>query len=288
MREQFQQLALGDSEEDEIEDEEDTANVSFFLDEERGRNSSAVSACKKRDSNRCVLTGASDPEVCHIVPFSWNSTRANIKKTQCVYSASILLMKSKWTSDNSLLLENSDAPGGSDHVWNTICMNPLLHKWWAQAFFGLKCLGIAPTDKGTSIVEVQFQWMPRSKKNPTAPCILTENDMRLMVDEIKALTDGGDLPVTPKHPHGKVGTSQVNLRSGYTFRVEMSPEDAGRFKDMLDLQWACIVIAALSGAARYPHLLPDHPRWGDPDIRTLAWVEEQMLEEEHAGQPPNS
>ncbi|EEU40444.1 uncharacterized protein NECHADRAFT_76719 [Fusarium vanettenii 77-13-4] len=264
IREQFQQLELEGPEEDEIEDEEDDiADMTFALDEKKGRNSSAISGCKKRDSNKCVLTSASDPEVCHIVPFSWNSTRANIKKTQCVYSASAILMGVDWTSDNLILLANPDAPGGSDHVWNTICMNPLLHKWWAQAFFGLKCLGILE-GKDTSIVEVQFRWMPRSKKNPMASCCLTENNMNLMLNEVKALTDGGNLPATPKH--GKIGTSQVNLRSGYTFRVEMPPEDAGRFKDMLDLQWACIVIAALSGAARYPHLLPDHPRWGDSDI----------------------
>lgn len=277
IREQFQQLGLEEPEENEIEDEkEDTDNMTFVLNEEKRRNSSAISGCKSRDGNKCVLTGASDPEVCHIVPFSWNSTQTNIKKTWYVYQAAALLMGIEWTDEKSLLLTNPYAPGGSDHVWNTICMSPLLHKWWSQAFFGLKCLGILPTDEGTSIVEVQFQWMPRSKRNPMASCSLTEeNDMK-MIDEVKAFTDGGSLPVIPEHSRLDLNCP---LLSGHTFHVEMPPEDAERFKDMLDLQWVCIVIAALSGAAGRPHLLPDHPRWGDPGMRTLAWVEQQMLDE---------
>ncbi|RSL91711.1 hypothetical protein CDV31_015398 [Fusarium ambrosium] len=262
--EQFQQLGLEGSEEDEIEDEEDDIADTTFLFDDKRRNSSAVSACKKRDNNTCVLTGTSDPEVCHIIPFSWNSTQLNIKKTQFVFQASAVLMGAQWTDENSLLLANPDVPGGSDHVWNTICINPLLHKWWAQAFFGLKCLGIIDKDKNTSIVEVQFRWMPRSKKNPTAPCSLTENERKKMEEEIRAFTDGGSLPATPKH--GKIGASRINLScpllSGHTFHIEMPPEDARRFKDMLDLQWACIVAAALSGAAEAPDLLPDHPGWG--------------------------
>ncbi|UPK97154.1 hypothetical protein LCI18_008089 [Fusarium solani-melongenae] len=65
----------------------------------------------------------------------------------------------------------------------------------------------------------------------------------------------------------------------------MPAEDAGRFKHMLDLQWACIVVAALSGAAEYPDLLPDYPRWGHPDMRALAWVD-QLILGGHVGQPP--
>ncbi|RSL61907.1 hypothetical protein CEP54_005987 [Fusarium duplospermum] len=235
--------------------------------------SAAISDCKKRDNNTCVLTGASDPEVCHIVPFSWNSTRFNTKKTQCVFQASVALMGPKWTNDNSPLLANSRALGGSDHVWNTICLNPLLHKWWAQALFGLKCLGIIFKDENTSVVKVQFRWMPpRSKKNPTVPCNLTENEGKKMVEEIRSFTDGGSLPATPKH-------GEIGLLSGHTFHVEMPPEDAGRFRDMLDLQWACIVIAALSGAR--PDLLPDHPGRGG----TLAWIGQLPLEG-YVNQPP--
>ncbi|RSL98836.1 hypothetical protein CEP52_010079 [Fusarium oligoseptatum] len=54
----------------------------------------------------------------------------------------------------------------------------------------------------------------------------------------------------------------------------MPPEDARRFKDMPDFQWACIVVAALSGAAEAPDLLPDHPGWEG----TLAWLEQLPLE----------
>lgn len=133
-----------------------------------------------------------------------------------------------------------------------------------------------PPVEGKSIVEIQFRCMPRSKRTPTASC--SENDMEKMVDEVKAFAEGGSLPVIPEH-------LSCPLLSGHTFHVEMPAEDAGRFKDMLDLQWACIVVAALSGAAEHPHLLPDHPRWGDPDMRTLAWVD-QLILGGHVSHPP--
>lgn len=276
IREQLQQFRIDGSEED-----ENAIHDTTFSPDDGKRNRDTVKRCKERDGHVCVLTGTSDPEVCHIVPFSWNDGRANILKTQCVFGASEMLMGTNWADEWDNFLANLEAPGGSDRVWNTICISPILHRWWAQAYFGLKCLGIVLKDKNTAAVEVQFHWMPRSRKDPTAPYDLAkENGLSKMVDEVKAFTDDGCLPATPRY--GKIGASRIDLScpllSGHTFRVEMPPDDAGRFKGMLDFQWACILVAALSGAAGAPHLLPDHPGWADPDLRTLEWVEQQMLD----------
>lgn len=41
-------------------------------------------------------------------------------------------------------------------------MNRQMHKWWADAFFALKCLGITPQSEEESTIQLQFHWMPRS------------------------------------------------------------------------------------------------------------------------------
>ncbi|OBS29466.1 hypothetical protein FPOA_03403 [Fusarium poae] len=62
------------------------------------------------------------------------------------------------------------------------------------------------------------------------------------------------------HPGGwKIGAAHADnspIISGHTFTITMSEEDARRCKMMLDLQWFMMSIAAMSGAAGYPELLP--------------------------------
>lgn len=57
-------------------------------------------------------------------------------------------------------------PVATDKAWNMLCLNPQLHRWWGEARFGLKCLGVTPTPTGGATVCIQFIWMPQQKPAP--------------------------------------------------------------------------------------------------------------------------
>ncbi|KAH6895871.1 hypothetical protein B0T10DRAFT_228300 [Thelonectria olida] len=246
--------------------------------------------CRRRDGNACILTNMSDPDVCHIVPFGWNDDQAAIRKTNYVMSACGSLLSQDWLDQYHVHLANASEPGGSDKSWNMICLNKQLHQYWGKALFALKFLGIDTDTEDEAIVKIQFHWMPRSKKDPMALCSLTgkNNDLNKMMDSAKTFRDNGSHPAV--QPSGKLGAFHVDsgspLLTGQLFYVRLPTEDAIRFGDMLKLQWACIVSASLSGGAEAPHLLPDHPKWGDSKLRTMAWVEDQARRDV-ARPPPN-
>ncbi len=50
----------------------------------------------------------------------------------------------------------------------------------------------------------------------------------------------------------------------------MEMEDARKMKEMVDLQWACIQVATMSGAAGCPEFLID---WDKEDDEGIDWAE---------------
>ncbi|GKU11875.1 hypothetical protein FLAG1_10243 [Fusarium langsethiae] len=110
-------------------------------------------------------------------------------------------------------------------------------------------------------VKIQFQWLRHRWAKPTDHMDITvgENSMKTMAEsQIKHVKQGCP---PPTHPDGgKIVAIRVSdnvpLMSGHTFILTMSAEDAVKCKIMLDLQWALITIAAMSGGAEYPELLP--------------------------------
>ncbi|KAK3689595.1 hypothetical protein B0T22DRAFT_379668, partial [Podospora appendiculata] len=107
------------------------------------------------DQNRCVITGTSDPEVCHIIPFAANSTEeARGRWRHAITSVAQLNMVKTLNNEDSYALERrllslfSSEVGVSDRHWNTISLSPALHDWWGKAYFGSRCLGTRDVDSG--------------------------------------------------------------------------------------------------------------------------------------------
>ncbi|UKZ54077.1 hypothetical protein TrVGV298_007882 [Trichoderma virens] len=196
--------------------------------------------CLVRDRYTCVLTGAAYPEVCHIIPFAVNSSRAN-----AAYSMSCLdipgLMSDSFTRERLYRLLTPEA-GCSDKSWNMICLTPTLYSWWRQCLFALKCIAVTTIDEYNAKIRLQFHWMPRNKVNPHAPAEPLRRDIEAMM-------------FTMPEPHGAIigdtrrGSSRP-LETGQTFEISMSPEQAFNMKVMIDVQWVMVRLAAISGLAR--------------------------------------
>lgn len=131
--------------------------------------------------------------------------------------------------------------GSLDKSWNMLCLHPTLHMWWSKCLFGIKCIGILPSDDEHSTVQIQFHWMPR---NGFKPHQLIEppydNAISAMLQTIA--DDGGIIADVRRD-------SFHELETGQTFEILVGNEDAVKMKLVLDLQWAAVRLAAISGAA---------------------------------------
>ncbi|KAL7942566.1 hypothetical protein V8C42DRAFT_347584 [Trichoderma barbatum] len=195
--------------------------------------------CVVRDSYRCILTGAANPDVCHIIPFAVNSSRANAEYSQ--YCRIIpATMSDVFTADRLHRLLTSE-PGCSNKSWNMICLTPTLHSWWKKCLFAFKCIDIIPTDLDHARIRLQFHWMPRSEVNPWALAQPIERAVETM------------LAAEPEAYRATIGDSWREsgrpLETGHTFVIHTTPEEAFKMKVMIDAQWVVIRLAAISGLA---------------------------------------
>ncbi|KAM0420918.1 hypothetical protein ACHAPT_011308 [Fusarium lateritium] len=280
----------------------------------RGSNASQPQAKKRRDKHEsdncrtldhdvCVVTGASRPEVCHIIPLAWNNSLPNQVKTSRLESAmDIYLGLPKVTADdvrltNDALKRLSIAPGSSDHTWNMLCLSPLLHDWWSQAFFGIKFIGATPISKTESSVKLQFVWMPRNIQTglATTPAKLEEEQgpnkrLSTLVTHYHGGSPGScstpDCETCAKV--GEINCHNVKLGravwSGSIIHVTRITKEVPLFQRMIEIQWAIICAAALSGRAQDPDL--QLRRDGDGPAQGSSLVEEDILEwMQHVQQP---
>jgi hypothetical protein len=94
-----------------------------------------------------------------------------------------------------------------------------------------------------------------------------------LIDELYRFHDHGD-PAPIANYETRLGTPTnkgATLRSGKLIYIRMKREDIYRFKDMIDMQWGCILITALSGATGSPQLLANK----DSYDRVMQWVQDQ-------------
>ncbi|KAK0623805.1 hypothetical protein B0T14DRAFT_602304 [Immersiella caudata] len=217
-------------------------------------------ATKCRDRGKqCIFLGTANPQVCHILPWCWNATEINNRRTTQLLLTMALFGKREW---HRLL---ASAVGASDYAWNMIAVNSQLRTWWGKGYWGVKCMSIEPVSGGPKYkVTLQFHWMPERSQLPRNRWISIElGDGQKMLDDLTTwngnpgdqLRDGG--LVAACNP-----SSCQPLLSGHVSHVLLDEKkDAENMKDMLDLQWALIRVASLAGAAE----VPDSPYDSDDD-----------------------
>ncbi len=174
-----------------------------------------------------------------------------------------------WGDETANLVTTS--LGCSDRAWNQLCLNTQMHRWWSKALWGFKCLGIEDTSvgiEGTSVgikqkstITLQFFWMPstNTKKGVGKPWdreVYQQGEARKVVQEWNNKTLFDEPEVVKDEGRGSIYAVNVQtfrgLQSGHIVKLSMTRDEAIKMKAMVDLQWAVIKIATMSGAAGDP------------------------------------
>ncbi|KAG8677586.1 hypothetical protein FPOAC2_03721 [Fusarium poae] len=205
----------------------------------------ADSAPETSHEDSCIFMPTAVGKVAHILPCSWSDSTASAGKTMVSLVGSRPFLSEETIDRLCTILCNS--LDGSDRCWNKIRMNDQLCYEWPHALFGLKCLGIKPLDAQNAEVEIQFNWLKRRLGKPTDKIlILGSNSMQEIVEEQIRFEDNNN-PGPNAH---------IPITSGHVVTLAMSSDDAENCKSAIDLQWHLVQIAAMSGGAEYPDLLP--------------------------------
>ncbi|KAI8667448.1 HNHc domain-containing protein [Fusarium sp. Ph1] len=207
------------------------------------------SLCLQRDGDVCVFTGDPNPRVCHVLPPSWGNNKAAMKKTVVATLA-------------------------TRRVWNTLCLNEKVHELWARGSCAFKGIRVQHLNHRESVVVLEFHWMPKLEN--TKPMVHAElggkkNDWTKMANTMHQLHASKLPAATTKAQQG------LSIPSGKRIDIRMARTEAANFKAMIDLQWACITAAALSGVAS-PRMLHEYePYWWKCDegmrLNVLSWLD---------------
>ncbi|KAF5553406.1 hypothetical protein FNAPI_6770 [Fusarium napiforme] len=222
--------------------------------------------CLELDEGRCVVTGASNSHVCHIVPFSWFENEHNVGFTNRFVSALELVID--FQSDDLQLEAMSklrEGVGCTDRLWNLVCLSPQLHKWWDHAYFGLKYYGRNDSEEeGFVEIHLQFVWMLRNISQFAKKQIALDQQAHPSTSLSVSLNHryGGQTmapcsdstcndcqAIRRVKAYDSTGQPIVN---GQIITVKRRRENASLFEAMIKIQWAVIRAAAVSGGALAP------------------------------------
>ncbi|KAF4498787.1 hypothetical protein FAGAP_5041 [Fusarium agapanthi] len=223
--------------------------------------------CKNWDDKMCIVTKTAHPHVCHIVPFSFNSSRANAEKTKTYIDAIGVMFGQKFQDrwQNIIANPHPHGRGASDKHWNMLCLSPQLHDWWGRGYFAFEYMGSVQFGE-VARIELRFHWMPKTtfnyydRKSVSAHWDGIQDALRT---HHATQADDPTTPSTfPGDPHqrapGFVKAFLDNgepLATGQKFIVWRPLKSVGGFKAMVDLQYAAIKMLALCGGAGNPDLL---------------------------------
>ncbi|TVY76307.1 hypothetical protein Focb16_v007538 [Fusarium oxysporum f. sp. cubense] len=216
-----------------------------------------------------------DPMVSHIIPYTWWDTKDHGNTTDDIKFRGPGLLSVNLLGGNCYVY-NPHELRGTDKVWNMICLHPDLHKLRARGYCGFKYIFTETSNENESKVTLQFRWMPRTKKRLGQEIDISGtghgSDSRQLIDELSLFHDQGNPPpVSCEGALRHLTRSGKPLPSGYLIHINMQADETKRFKEAIDIQWACILFAAFSGAAGNPEL----PSRQNPDDKAMQWIQSQ-------------
>ncbi|KAF5017578.1 hypothetical protein F66182_10467 [Fusarium sp. NRRL 66182] len=235
------------------------------------RDRAEEAQCLSRDGYACVMMGTANPVACHIFPFAWNDTEEHIQQLRNLWLGGCTMLEFK-----AYELVRPDKLGATDKVWNMLCLDPELQMLWARGYCAFKCIGIEPVGKKEAKVILEFRWMPQTKMRFGQQMDIhgpgMRNDWNAIIEEMNLFHESGNKPPVPRDEETRVALAHcASLVSGHRVNIQMKTEDASRFKEMIEMQWMCILMAALSGAVGRPELLSNN----DPDDPVMQWLQDQ-------------
>ncbi|KAL6823755.1 hypothetical protein V8C40DRAFT_279715 [Trichoderma camerunense] len=229
------------------------------------RNTREREKCCLRDQKACILTKAASPQACHVIPYAVTANHTNIDAYMKNNVVQGLLGN---PGEQIARIIKKGSLSSLDKSWNMICLHPTLHTWWSQCLFSLKCLGLIPQGDGRSTrVQIQFYWMPRNGINPHE---LVKPPYETAISEMLqtvTLQHGGGIGIVADVQRDSFHA----LETGQTFDIVADNEDAVKLKEALDVQWAIVRLAAMSGAAGVLALEDNSDK--DDDAMVTEWLE---------------
>ncbi len=196
------------------------------------RSRVAVKAAKERDENKCCLSEVPDPDAAHIFSFSGTSekSRDQLARLLCFWGEEKYRAWEALYSDESI----------TESAQNILCLNKQLHSWWGSARFALKPLPPKPeSDKNE--ISLAFYWLPTSEYRLSNPPILRDE----AIHRLGAGSNGSNWgPALLSHHKGG-----LPIESGHIFTIRArNPADLPN-RELLELQWHLLRVAAMCGAA---------------------------------------
>lgn len=230
--------------------------------------------CLDRDGKVCVVLGTANPMVSHIIPYTWNDTKEHNNTTGDIKVRARGLFRAN-LSGAARYVCNPHELGGTDKVWNMMCLHPELHKLWAKGYCAFKYICTENSDENESKVTLQFRWMPQIKKrlgleidiHGTGP----GSDWQQWIEELNVFHSRGSPPPPPcQEALRHLTESGDPLLSGHLIHIRMPTNDTKRFGEVIDIQWACILFTALVGATGNPELLSMNA-----SDKAMQWIQSQ-------------
>ncbi|KAF4435375.1 HNH nuclease [Fusarium austroafricanum] len=175
------------------------------------RSTKEQTTCKEYDGYRCIVTGAANPQACHIIPFAINNSETNLQKT--------FRFNSELKTD----------------------------------------------DKTKSAIKLQFHWMPRNIKRGPPNSAQSSLWAELYICSEEGCQACDDTKAIAAH---NIDTG-CPIRTGDIFIIIRDTADIPFCQRAMDMQWAVITAAAISGGALIPDQLGDFD--DGPDDTTVTY-----------------
>ncbi|KAI1025147.1 hypothetical protein LB504_009841 [Fusarium proliferatum] len=227
-----------------------------------------------RDGKTCVVLGTANPMVSHIIPYTWNDTKEHNNMTGDIKVRARGLFRAN-LSGAARYVCNPQQLGGTNKVWNMMCLHPELHKLWAKGYCAFKYIRTENSNENESKVTLQFRCMPQIKKRLGQEIDIHDtgpgSDWQQWIEELNVFHSQGSPPPTPcQEALRHLTKSGDPLLSGHLIHINMPPDDTKGFAEVIDIQWACILFTALVGATGNPELLSMNS--GD---KVKQWIQSQ-------------
>ncbi|KAM3518847.1 hypothetical protein MY4038_009970 [Beauveria bassiana] len=210
------------------------------------RNEKQKKDCLKRDNEKCIFTHCTIVEVCHILGWALQSTGQKVDRVR--KSMEELFAHFGIQDELESLLCGTTS---SDQSWNMLTLSRHLHSLWGHGQIALECMGLAPTlnEKGmlegpsSTTITLRFFWL-NVKKDWRA-----NDKFKLNYDTLSEMSRDRFLPrALPGNRifRDKDGRCVV---SGNEVDITMPISKALKMRGVIDAQWHCLNIWAMSGAA---------------------------------------
>ncbi|KAK3192779.1 hypothetical protein K4F52_001136 [Lecanicillium sp. MT-2017a] len=221
----------------------------FFHGRDVPRNSRLKDVSRHRDQSKCVLSGKTGSvEVCHILPYASYATHSARKYQRSIWELAQLLSGNTLAGKIRNLL---DGPGSAEKEWNTICLNPYLHKLFDAGSFALKPCGYK--EEGTHFsVSMQYIQLYKTMNIAHEECVLSTAAAKYAHSEDSSqryLFHAVEFSVESGH----------RIKSGNIFQVQHpSEQQAESMVAALQFRYNATMAQFLAGAAGCPYYDPDY------------------------------